>query len=586
MRVFNLTRETQPSIADALHELAVRLQPLVRQWHAVRRETAIAFAERAAQLARLERAANRVGMVEMHRLLRHLCRQYCNARNTAQGGSFDVEVFEEEVLLLLHERLPQFEPQRGRFSTWLSHYILQEAFSSLQRSVNPRWGRPAAITERGRLQQQTARHLAQATSASRAVGSGGDAPPDLLEGICAVPSDLGETLLEQQCHEQFLQAVEQLSEANRLLLERIFLRSEVKQDVARSMGCSPGRISQKLSDIKKRLAELLGPDFNDECGETSFCCGAQCARRQGAQAGKSPRPQPAGASVAQDLRNTADLIEAIPELLHRSGWPGVTGVIQPCSDPAEQDRWDQLMAKPVPPQNNEWWYLGAIAAGITVVLLASRARLIDSPTPQTLARDPLPPPEHSHVEPQTKTVPHPSILPNIKPPSKSQKPTQTEPSSTALPNTTPPRQKLRKPTKALPPSEDILQVPLSVKRSPAPLIATAPETTVLRGNTDAAARSYAGALCKAVSGLPQQPNAEGPTVLAVQLAVMAGQVHLEKAPEVLLSGGADQDRALLDALQALQTRGLPRWPNGAERTAHFLLTFDNGEQQPLDCRPE
>lgn len=585
MRVFNLTRQTQPSIADALHELAVRLQPLVRQWHAVRRETAIAFAERAAQLARLERAANRAGMVEMHRLLRHLCRQYCNARNTAKGGSFDVEVFEEEVLLLLHERLPQFEPQRGRFSTWLSHYVLQEAFSSLQRRINPRWGRPAAITERGRLQQQTARHLAQATSASRAVGSGGDPPPDLLESIGAGPSDLGDTLLEQQCHEQFLQAVDQLSEANRLLLERIFLRDEVKQDVARSMGCSPGRISQKLSDIKKRLAELLGPDFNDECGDTSFCRGAQCSSRQGVGCGKSSRPQPAGASVAQDLRNDADLVEAIPELLHRSGWPGVTDAIQPCFDPVEEDRWDQLMVKPVPPQNSEWWYLGAIAAGIAVVLLASRARLTDSPPPQTLARDPLPPPEYSHVEPQPKTVPRPSILPNTPPP-KPQKRAQAGHASTTLPRTTPPKQKLRKPTKAAPPSVDALQVPLSVKRTPAPLIATAPETTVLRGNSDTAARSYAGALCKAIGGLLHQPNAEGSTVLAVQLTVTAGQVHLEKAPEVLLSGGTTQDAALLDALQALQTRGLPRWPDSAERTAHFLLTFDSGEQQPLDCRPE
>jgi RNA polymerase sigma factor (sigma-70 family) len=582
MGVFSLTRQTQPSIADALHELAVRLQPLVRQWHAVRRETAIAFAERAAQLARLEREANRAGMVEMHRLLRHLCRQYCNARNTAHGGCFDVEVFEEEVLLLLHERLPQFEPQRGRFSTWLSHYVLQEAFSSLQRSINPRWGRPAAITERGRLQQQTARQLAQATSASRAVGSGGDPLPDLLEGICAMPSDLGDSLLEQQCHEQFLQAVEQLSEANRLLLERIFLRGEVKQDVARSMGCSPGRISQKLSDIKKRLAELLGPDFNDECGDTSFCRGAQCSHRQGAESGKSPRPQPAGASVAQDLRNTEQLVDAIPELLHRSGWPGVAGAIQPHFNPVEQDRWDQLMAKPVPSQNSEWWYLGAVAAGIAVVLLVSRARLIGSPAPQTLARDPLPPP-HSHVEPQPKTAPHSPILSHTPPP-KPQKPTKAGHASTALPRTIPPQ--LRKPTKAVPPSKDTPQVPLSVKRTPAPLIATGPETTVLRGNSDTAARSYGGALCKAIGGLLRQPNAEGPTVLAVQLTVTAGQVRLEKAPEVLLSGGATQDAALLDALQALQTRGLPRWPDSAERTAHFLLTFDNGEQQPLDCRPE
>lgn len=80
MKVLNLA---QPSIADMLHELAVRLQPLVWQWHVIRRETAITPAERNTKLARLEREANRAGMVEMHRLLRHLCRQYCSARNVA-----------------------------------------------------------------------------------------------------------------------------------------------------------------------------------------------------------------------------------------------------------------------------------------------------------------------------------------------------------------------------------------------------------------------------------------------------------------------------------------------------------------------
>ncbi|UFP94833.1 sigma-70 family RNA polymerase sigma factor [Gloeobacter morelensis] len=567
MKVLNLA---QPSIADMLHELAVRLQPLVWQWHVIRRETAITPAERNTKLARLEREANRAGMVEMHRLLRHLCRQYCSARNVAWEGRFDVQAFEEEVLLLLHERLPQFEPQRGRFSTWLSNHVLQEVFSSLQRRVNPRWGRPAPVTERGRQQRRTALQLARAASAPRGTSSGGDPPPELLEGIADDRSGIGDGLLEQQCREQFLQAVDRLSAADQLLLERIFLRGEVKQDVARSMGRSPGRISQKLGEIKKRLAELLGPDFNDECGDTHFCCDAQCRRSREVEPKSAPGPQSAGAPAASDRRTAEDMAEAIPELLRRSGWTGSAGTVRPCSDPAEQALWDQLMARPVPPRDRRWWYLGAMAAGVGVVLLAGLARIAPTPSPSTVADAPPPPERPATRRPQAD--PPPKAAPRS--------PAAPTPRQTRKPQAVAERPAAR------PRPQNKPSVPPAAPRLPAPLIATGPERVVVRGDTDSTHRDYAATLCKALGELPPLPGADGPTVLEVPLSAAAGQVHLEKAPEVLISGGAEQDAALLGAVEALQAKGLPDWPDGTERTARYLLTFDSTEKQPLDCRPD
>jgi hypothetical protein len=105
----------------------------------------------------------------------------------------------------------------------------------------------------------------------------------------------------------------------------------------------------------------------------------------------------------------------------------------------------------------------------------------------------------------------------------------------------------------------------------------------MRGRFDDALRSYAGALCRALGGVPLQPGTEGPTVLSVPVVVAEGQVRLDNVPEVLLSGGRAQDEALLGALQALQ---MPEWPQGKPGTVRLLVTFDGNEKQPLDCRPE
>lgn len=150
-------------------------------------------------------------------------------------------------------------------------------------------GRPAPVTERGRQQRRTALQLARAASAPRGTSSGGDPPPELLEGIADDRSGIGDGLLEQQCREQFLQAVDRLSAADQLLLERIFLRGEVKQDVARSMGRSPGGFPRSWVRSKSDWLSYWGRILTTSAAILIFA-----AMPSAAGAGRwSPRARPA-----------------------------------------------------------------------------------------------------------------------------------------------------------------------------------------------------------------------------------------------------------------------------------------------------
>lgn len=254
--------------------LALCLQPVLRERAAVCSDTALTAQKRLESLARLDRQARQVGLEQFNRELASACRVYFTRKKPQAGPRFELDIFTEEVLVLTHARLMHFDPQKGRFSTWLGSHILLRVYTDLQRSIDPTWRRPQPITPEGQLERRNAHQLTHALSLDRPVGTtdlGGNEELGLLDTLSASGAPVESGLLEEQCRVRFVWALAQLSDHQKALLTRVYIHGEAQKDIARSLGVAPARVCQKLRDICKQLAVLLGEDFREDCGESEFC---------------------------------------------------------------------------------------------------------------------------------------------------------------------------------------------------------------------------------------------------------------------------------------------------------------------------
>jgi RNA polymerase sigma factor (sigma-70 family) len=254
--------EAKQSTADILQSLALQLQPLANQRQLLCNNVHLDQHERQSRLRQLDLQAEKLDIRLFHRCLEAACRNYCQRLGKARY--FELEDFIEEVLLLTHIRLVEFDPQRGRFSTWLGSHILRQSYTDLQRRIDPAWKRPPPQAANALFERAFSKQIAQAVSLeSLAQRQATDA--------LAIPVEASESLLEEHCQERFWLALEALGEADRVLLTRIYLYGETQQEIASSLGRSKARISQRLKDICSRLAILLGSSFSEDCIDTQFC---------------------------------------------------------------------------------------------------------------------------------------------------------------------------------------------------------------------------------------------------------------------------------------------------------------------------
>ena len=143
----------------------------------------------------------------------------------------------------------------------------------MQRAIDPTWQRPLPTTERGRQEQLTAREFSRPRSLDKPAveSSEPDSNSDLGETMAASGADAESELLEGQCRERFVRALECLVESEKALLTRVYLHGESQKEIARSLGRTRARICQRLAAIADKLAVLLGEDFEPDCGNTAFC---------------------------------------------------------------------------------------------------------------------------------------------------------------------------------------------------------------------------------------------------------------------------------------------------------------------------
>ncbi len=235
-QLFSLSRPR--TIGDELHLLAIKIQPVLAQKPSPERN----------------RNLRTVRLDEFNRLLAQLCRTYCQRR----GSRIEIEEFITEVQILTLTSLGTFDPQRASFNTWFSNQVLPRVYSGLQRSKNPSWGRPQPKTLTGQHARQTVLNLVQALPLES---------PDL-----AVDRNAPEIiLLEAQCAEYFQAALAELSLADQVLLQRVYVFQEAQIDLAQSLGISPATVSVRLKKACRRLADLLGESFVEDCSGTNFC---------------------------------------------------------------------------------------------------------------------------------------------------------------------------------------------------------------------------------------------------------------------------------------------------------------------------
>ncbi|WP_164928964.1 RNA polymerase sigma factor [Gloeobacter violaceus] len=589
------------SRAEVLEELTLQLQPVLQQWHQLRRDMLLDEQQRAEQLHQLERQMRQAGLPRFHRLLREVCRAYCSGRRT-QGAEpgFEAEVFAEEVLLLVHERLPQFDPRLASFSTWLAKHVFLKIYRDLQRSYNPTWAQSRPSTAMGLRQHRQAFAIARAQSldAPARAGADNDDPFTLQEILSSVDNAAEKALLEEYCRERFLQAVLGLSEADQLLLERVHLRGEAKQDVARSLGRTPGRISQKLGEIYRRLAGVLGAQFLEECDGTGFCAALH----------ERVADRPKAGCEAQLER----LSQNVPRLLSSSGWTGASAG-PPVEPDAEEERlWTHLMALPSPPPPLSLMLMlstaaVAVAAMVTLAIVRPPGAPVPPPSKLLVAR----PPERSsasHRSPGSTPasgVPQPTVR-TVEAPSRKaagparpsrglggtdrpqKAPPVSQPASTpALPQTVPVPTPTPNILAGKPPADT--GIPAGSAGAAHPQTLPAPQEQILRSSRSGAAAvvaAYGRDLCQALQVAGHwPPGAAQPAVLEITLIAGVKGTRLVQPPRTVVSGGPALDGALLAALTALEGVGWPAWPGASERQLRILVIYDSDRGQ-LSCQAE
>ncbi|WP_164929134.1 sigma-70 family RNA polymerase sigma factor [Gloeobacter violaceus] len=302
-------------------------------------------------------------------MLDRLCREFCRRSPAGSHPRFDAELLSEEVKLMVHARLPHFDPERGHFGPWFKVYVLLPVYKRLCSEIDADWGRRAPQTQGGRVRRWLKRWVHAPLSLDAPVGDArqdGELPA-LGETVASGGGGPETQLLEDQCRERFLRALERLAEAERVLIERVHLRGERQQEVARSVGLTPGRVSQKLKRAAGRLAETLEESFEDECGGTAFCRGLSDG---GGQAATGSRAAPG--TVAQ-----AAFERVFPEMVRRSGWRGTEFAQPESAGGPEGELLNELLAGPA--QAGSWstgspraasLATGAVAAAWALFVLA------------------------------------------------------------------------------------------------------------------------------------------------------------------------------------------------------------------------
>ncbi|WP_287131143.1 sigma-70 family RNA polymerase sigma factor [Candidatus Cyanaurora vandensis] len=212
----------------------------------------------------------RAGLAEFYQLLARVCQVYFYQRKDRAHG-FELDDFTLEVQLATLGRLSRFNPQVGKFSSWFGACILPSVYSSLQRQLNPTWGRPRPQTPLGLLVRREAFNVVNCLSLDQPLLLNDS--DDLITLGNKVPQEAtAETeLLEQQCLELFVQALRQLRTSERNLLRSLYLGQQTQRSLADTLGITPAAMSMRLKKIYRRLATLLGESFAQECANTPFC---------------------------------------------------------------------------------------------------------------------------------------------------------------------------------------------------------------------------------------------------------------------------------------------------------------------------
>jgi RNA polymerase sigma factor (sigma-70 family) len=576
-----MVQSLRRSKAEVLEELALQLQPLLHQWHQLHRSVHLDERHRAERLHRLESRMRQIGLPRFHRLLRDLCDVYCKNRRThGAGAGFEAEVFAEEVLLLILERLPQFDPHLASFSTWLAKHVFLSVYRDLQRGCNPTWAQARPTTAAGLRQHREAFAIARAQSLDAPARSDADNDPFTWhEVLGSVDNAAEKALLEEYCRKRFLQAVLGLSEADQLLLERVHLRGEAKQDVARSLGRTPGRISQKLGEIYRRLAGTLGAQFLEECDGTDFC--------------NALHQRVAGGSAVGCQARLERLSRDVPRLLASSGWLGAIEGPPVELDAAEERLWTHLMAPPAPFRLLALAGVGvAAAAAVALVNLWLRA-VVPPPPPELATRSPEPSPAATAAKAPAE-APRPMRKPAAparpaRSASGTARPPQAPPAPQSAPKPVPPPT-LPVPTPLLadkPPSE--AGPAPGLPATPDSQILPSPQEHLLRGSQssdDLAVASYSRELCQALQEAGHwPPDGAEPAVVEIALGVGRVGTRLLQPPRTVVAGGSVIDAALVAAIEALAGKGWPIWSEASDRQLRILVIYDSDSQR-LYCRAE
>lgn len=566
-QAMNLFARSSPSRAQVLQDLALRLQPLV-----ARRQTFDLACQNQKASARqeLERQIKRAGLSTFDSLLRVSCRQYLQGRDYA----FDKEDFLQRSLILVYERLPQFDPGKAGFCTWLSECILRSAYTDLQRQASANYGRRQLKTDKGKFLRMQKDFLTFPWSLDKPFEQD-DAPAEkvltLGDTVPSPDSDPQAELLSEQCRDWFLKAVAALSEKQQRLLEEVYLHGKPQVKIAQELGVTQPSITRSLQRIGQNLATRLGPHFQDECGDSGFCRGLWRSKPGQAHGGTEPKSQ-SFAHAQQESEEPEGISEQVlGEWLRRSNWQGRVRSATSTADQRADAAWEEWMAQPASsPSSKTLLVSGAVAAGLLVAVAIWKI-LTPGPTDSPTVAQKLP----------SRTVPAPQPLvkepvpPAPSPAGKSLAPHQSEPRTVSR-KFPPARTKLPSPPR-----------PVLQKSAPTSLLAMDPMSSQVRGaSTDSGMAIYGQQLCRKLDGLLELPSeAQDITMLAVPLSWNHGKAEIDFASvRTILSGGQAQDRVLLEALRALQAAGLPASPELQSQALSFDITLDPKER-PVNCQP-
>jgi RNA polymerase sigma factor (sigma-70 family) len=214
--------------------------------------------QREKKLAQVMQGIYRAGLKEFNDRLAQVCRSYFQRHGSSAG--LDIEDFTIEVQILTLNRLLDYDPQKANFHTWFISRILPRVYADMQRKRNPHWSRPEPKTAEGQWARQTAFQMTRGLPLDHPMGS-----------TVADSFNTEQTILEEQCAQWFHKTLEELSLAEQILLQRVYLQQEPQKVIAQSLGISPATLCVRLQKICRQLALSLGSDFVRQCGETQFC---------------------------------------------------------------------------------------------------------------------------------------------------------------------------------------------------------------------------------------------------------------------------------------------------------------------------